>query len=621
MNKNHNYSQKGGLGFGDAIKDALLSISMKKDQSLLSKSTRRPKNGKITDIDIIRLLLSDVNECCILSDMSTYSFVFQLFMKNYKLLDTIDMPGLGKKRKEVGSFCCKLCFVSNPPLSLDEYPEGKDDIKVIKYSVLPSKAQQEGNIQGQLWRSFPMPFVPDVIAQHNLSNEEFKEMFARILIPSYRWSYPEYAMPSFSEFTEVEHNKEIDSPGVMGSREGIYNYIIAQFTKGISVHVILMEMIGVVSEHQIFKPLRQLTSIALEASSIRVAAQMVLAETRGIAPHDIHEDNAFGTMDGTRTTIIDLGGILDMSNENDVHKLVRCFDMCDDERYKITSIKQDKQNLLELNGMIHMQRIDDPTEQEQDKLRIMDPSLEELCLFLDVDMTRPENITDKAYRQQLKNNLVKKFRTEIQQCFADFGKEGPTMKNVHFRLMILAFIDFMYNRIALNHPYCQSRQILERVYPVGRVITSIGSLSIFKDFRSFLKGFKLRTLPSKNNVDKVVANIEEHLRPCPSDAKTELKSKRKSREEPSQEEPSQGRPSQGRPSKRRRTPSPEQSTLLPPILVPPERPSGSFFSRLANRFTDSRVNPKNWGWPNKTAGKHKDKRRHNCKTKRKRKFV
>lgn len=369
-----------------------------------------------------------------------------------------------------------------------------------------------------------------------------------------------------------------------------------------------MEMIGVVSEHQIFQPLRQLTPDALEASSIRVAAQMVLVGTQGIAPHDIHEDNAFGVMGGTRTTIIDLGGILDMRDKNDVHKLVRCFNMCDYERYKITSKEQDEQNLREFNAK---RTTENPT--EQDILRIMDPSLEELCLFLDVDMTRPPDITDTAYRQQLKNKLVKKFRTEIQQCFVDFGKKGPTMKNVHFRLMILAFIDFMYNRIELNHPYCQSRQILERVYPVG---------PIFKDFRSFLKGFKLRTLPSQNNVAKVVANIEEHLRPCPSDAKTELKSKRKSREEEtSRKEPSQEEPSQGRPSKRRRTPSPEQSTLLPPRHVPTERPPGGFFSSLADSFTNSRINPKNWGWRKKTAGKHKDKRRHNCKTKRKRKFV
>ena len=121
MNKKRNYSQKGGLGFGDDIKDKLLSIP-----------------GKITDIDIIRLLLSDVKECCILSDMSSYSFVLRLRMKkytlvdtygNHTLLDTIDMPGLGKKGKNIVDFCCKICFVGNPPLSLDEYPRVKGEIK------------------------------------------------------------------------------------------------------------------------------------------------------------------------------------------------------------------------------------------------------------------------------------------------------------------------------------------------------------------------------------------------------------------------------------------------------------------------------------------------------------
>lgn len=440
----------------------------------------------------------------------------------------------------------------------------------------------------------------------------------------------------------------------MGSREGIYDYIIAQFEKGISVHVILMEMIGVVSEHQIFQPLHQLTRKARQLSSSRVAAEIVLVGTQGIAPHDIHEDNAFGTMDGKRTTIIDLGGILVMSNENDVHELVSCFDiMCDDERYKITSSQQDEQNLLEFNGM---PRIDDPTEREKHILMIMKPSLEQLCLFLEVDMTLlPKITTEKAYRQQLKNELVKKFRTEIQECFANFKEEGPTVINVHFRLMILALIDFLYNRIALNHPYCRSRQILEDVYPVGQVMTSIGiSMSVFTDFRSFLQMFKLRTLPTENNVAVVVANIEEHLEPCPSGAKidpSQLKPDWQKLIKESKSKPRSGLLSTVSKASSKHSsllgkssngddgddgymmgePTPSRDSRRDPILVPSKPPglfyrlansfTNSFTNRFTNRFTNSRVNPKNWGWPKKTAGKHKDKRRHNCKTKRKRKFV
>ena len=128
-------------------------------------------------------------------------------------------------------------------------------------------------------------------------------MFGRILIPSYLWTDDKYAMPSFSEFPEVEYNGQ--PIGVGRSREGIYDYITDQFTKGISVHVILMEMINYDTMNKIFQPIRQLECEARQLSSYRVAAQIVLVENQGIAPHDIHGDNAFGLMDGTRTTIID----------------------------------------------------------------------------------------------------------------------------------------------------------------------------------------------------------------------------------------------------------------------------------------------------------------------------
>lgn len=632
MNNNRNYSQKGGLGFDDAIKADLLSLSL----------SRSKKNRKITDIDIIRLLLSDVNECSILSDGSTYSFVLKLQMKKYRLvdtydkplLDTIDMPGLGNKGKKLGVFCCKLCFVSKPPLSLDQYPKTNPggDRTVTKYSVLPVKAIQEGNIQDKLLKLYSCKnsrssFVPDVIAQHILSYEQFKEMFARILIPSYMLTDD---MPSFSEFPEVEHNTRENSPGVMGSREGIYDYITAQFTKGISVHVILMEMMSFVSEEKIFKPLRQLTHNAQQSSSVRVAAQIVLVETEGIAPHDIHGDNAFGLTDGSRTCIIDWGGILYMNDKNDVDKLVACLIyMCHDERYMIRTVDQNTQQSLEINAKEKTENLT-----EHDRLMIIKPSLEELCLFLEVDMTElPKITTEKAYRKELEKKLVEKFITVIQECFVHFGEEGPTMENVHFRLSVFAFIDFLYNRIALNHPYCQSRQILEYVYPVG---------SIFTDFRSFLNGFKLRTLPSQNNVATVVANIKWHLEPCPSGAKID----------PSQLKPdwqklikeSESKPRRGSLSKVSKAsskhsrlgkssnghdgddgdimdePTPSRDSRRDPILVP-SKPPVSVFARLASRITNSKVNPKNWGWTTKRGGKHKHKRRHNCKTKRKIKFV
>jgi hypothetical protein len=86
---------------------------------------------------------------------------------------------------------------------------------------------------------------------------------------------------------------------------------------------------------------------------------------------------------------------------------------------------------------------------------------------------------------------------------------------------MFGFIDFMYNRIALNYPYCQSRRILEDVYP-GEVTTAVGiNVYKFENFRSFLQEFKLRTLPSSHNLAWIAENIKDILKPCPSGARIE----------------------------------------------------------------------------------------------------
>jgi hypothetical protein len=125
---------------------------------------------------------------------------------------------------------------------------------------------------------------------------------------------------------------------------------------------------------------------------------------------------------------------------------------------------------------------------------------------------------------------------------------------------MFGFIDFMYNRIALNYPYCQSRRILEDVYP-GEVTTSVGiNVYKFENFRSFLQEFKLRTLPSSHNLAWVAENIKDILKPCPSGAqieqsqlKPDWKSLRKVANDKSLRPPRQA--SRNQPSKRPNNPS------------------------------------------------------------------
>lgn len=493
MNKHRNYSQKGGLGFGDAIKADLLKLQ-----------------HDITDIDIIRLLLSDVIECSILSDKSNYSFVFKLTMQNYtlvntygkELLHTVDVPGFDQKGPPIKSICCKMAFASDPPVELDQYTSA-NSLQITKFSVLPSKAMREGATQNELWKYFSCKrsssaFVPDVIAQTILSDgEEFKRMFERILGLSHS------PRPTREQL--------------------IYNYIIFQLTKGVHIHVFLMEMLDIdINTRMNFMPLRLLPP-NLEGhkkSSLRISAQIVSTLSVGFVPHDVHEENAFVLPDGSKTYIIDWGGTLCIKKDKtDLDMLLSCLGRMCDYDHKILSQEADTQDQLEFRAMSHGGGEANTREAILMKIR---PSIQDLCSFFEIKMPELGKYkTEKEDRIHIKEELQSAFSQAIDECCQFFTTTEPTIEDVHFRLIMFGFIDFMYNRIALNYPYCQSRRILEDVYP-GEVTTAVGiKVYKFENFRSFLQEFKLRTLPSSHNLAGVAKNIKDILKPCPSGARIE----------------------------------------------------------------------------------------------------
>lgn len=281
----------------------------------------------------------------------------------------------------------------------------------------------------------------------------------------------------------------------------------------------------------------------------------------------------------------------------------------------------------------------------QSILMTMFPSLEDLCFFFNITLKRDgTEISEDKLKIIIIEQLVREFTEAILKCFS--ANSSPlTEADVHFRLMMIAFIDFMYNRIKLNHPYCQCSEILEVVYPPQEaVITSVGKpmTSSFKEFRSFLTMFNLRELPKTNLVVSVVDYINEYLQPCPSGEtikETQLKPnwpllQNEYREQLNANKSKQRRaPVKAGVSKRNNPkPPPERvndgigdimtgepshpiQSRPTPTLVPPER--GSILSSIFG----SRFNPRNWQiFSNKKlGGKHKHKRRHNCKTKRNRK--
>jgi len=102
----------------------------------------------------------------------------------------------------------------------------------------------------------------------------------------------------------------------------------------------------------------------------------------------------------------------------------------------------------------------------------------------------------------------------------DFTCVPPTPKNVHHALMMVAFVDFMSNRMNFDdYPYCQCGSVLKVVYPEQDkpIKTSTGITVIaFDDFRTFLKTFAVVDFPSNTRLPEVVDLIKENVKLCSS---------------------------------------------------------------------------------------------------------
>jgi hypothetical protein len=85
--------------------------------------------------------------------------------------------------------------------------------------------------------------------------------------------------------------------------------------------------------------------------------------------------------------------------------------------------------------------------------------------------------------------------------------------------MMVAFVDFMSNRMNFNHPYCQCGSVLSIVYPdqSGTNPSTTGiPVSAFDDFRTFLKKFAVDAFPANTRLPDVVKMITEITTLCPT---------------------------------------------------------------------------------------------------------
>jgi hypothetical protein len=474
-------------------------------------------NEEYNDLNVMKFLIENASGLRIVWDASTYSFIFELTF-HHGLIDPYGLPlgesvatrdahtahtaaaaaGIPEPGTRVSTFCAKISCVNSTKI-IKKYK------KITKVSVTSDNANREAETQRGLFEAFACrrttaPFVPDVIAHAILTGAQFRAIFANIL----------------------SSNVASTTPDVLGTPKEIYDWIDAWITSnGIMVDVVLMEMMDFqrtapsVARSQPFAMIHRLRSQSQanhQQAALRMMANIASVRGKGIMPHDFHEGNGLATADGLQLYLIDWGGLFNLNIPADRHRLLSIFErMCSQSR--TTDADASKDAMKEVTAATAT----GATGADLVKIKRLArfPSLEELCVFFQIvfhDNTVPD------YRIKNLHNLKVAFQPRLM-AFVDFTCEPPTPANVHSALMMVAFVDFMANRMEFNYPYCQCGGVLKVVYPdqAGQKTTSTSiDLNAFEDFRLFLKTFKFVNIPSNTRLPEVVAMIEENVRLCHS---------------------------------------------------------------------------------------------------------
>ena len=473
-------------------------------------------NGIIyNDLNVMHILIANTTGIQIVWDASTYSFIFELTIPG-RLIDPYGLPigqsvathaaftavaaGAPELGTRVSTFCAKISFVD------DVYSSKRMYKHVKKVTVSSAKANKEADTQRRLFEEFAClsttaPFVPDVLAHAILTGDQFNAMFAKLLSPPATTSMFATAL---STFTSTKKQ------GVLGTPNEIYKWIMdwCALEKTLMIDVIFMEMMDFgrtapsAPRSTPFQMIYKLRSHQGEhqLAALRMMANIASVRGKGIMPHDFHEGNGMATDDGLQLYLIDWGGIWNLAIPDDRAKVLHDFKrVCD--RARTTSAEEQAYAMTKITAS--------STENQKRVARF--PSIEDLCVFFQLNIlpTRDENVTE------LKNM----FKEDLDNV-VDFTCVTPTPKEVHHALMMVAFVDFMSNRMNFDdYPYCQCGSVLKIVYPaqLKPIKTSTGvTVTAFDDFRTFLKTFAAVDFPSNTRLPEVVELIKENVKLCSS---------------------------------------------------------------------------------------------------------
>ena len=389
---------------------------------------------KPTYVDIIKALISNVNSCRVISDTSRHSFVVELTMRNFNLINTNGV--------KVNQFCVKLLLVSRDGVGEFMYNKHKKSVMSM------SEANDEPICQKRIFTELHS-IVPDIIADRIMDKEEFIKIFGR-LFPAAEAAEAKAAEAAESKAAEAAEAKAAEAAEAVHVEQllpvGILNFIKDAISIT-HVNVILMELFN---ESMSFVPIYRLRTIdanVFKKANIRMAAQLAtILLILHIGLYDAHTNNGLSTLTGDRGVIIDLGKC------DDWNLFVQSNHYLEDWFREFDAGKTLNELIKDFSVFFGLE----PPEYPKDPHEFIDYSSVTHAFHINIDFIRDFDVC----RQ--------KFTIEI----------------VHRTLMMLALMDFF--NWDLRHIQCL--HVIQSVYPDTK----------FLNFKSFLNTFTINPPESHN---------------------------------------------------------------------------------------------------------------------------
>ena len=418
---------------------------------------------------IVNEMFGNTTDVYFIQDSSRYGFILYGTIPEGVLFDTRNL--LLNEALDIGSidrgiplkyFCMKLSLVLNvTDVNRFESYEYVDFKKFThsKRAVSVIRSTKEAHIQKKLYDSFACmsgtsPFVPDVIAHGIFNREKLEHYISLFMSNRFAAATPreiELGIASVIDDNVLYVLREINGWLQQKNKEDTRKKDVKE-KQNWEVDILLMEYI----DTKQYKTLYTLGSkssgflqskTTFDVSSIQTAlltsaAQLACATGVGIILYDCHANNILSNISQSDVRLIDIGGAIDLNNEDDKQSILETFD---------TMLKNIDKGI---NAFC---------------------TIQELCDFFDVIIAptivkqtkkTKQSKESKQPKQSPYEEILKQKFEENLDTLIDFRCERSklTLENIHHNLIITAFIDFMIYIVVYGDDKCQSQYSMESVY-------------------------------------------------------------------------------------------------------------------------------------------------------------